>query len=555
MAAIFIAVDEGLKRITGILPASQEYVTTVWWHYIPAWPSSGVIRTLYMIANSTNRSGESIIIAQNDTGEIYLNVAGVKKTGQIFPPGWHSIMLRRRANVNFIDMDIDNDSTSVSTATVVFNTWTFNEVYLGVDPRINGAAAQVAYFREWPLFMSPVTEWQSPTPVQTSSLDTNTPLHTDLLDTTVNDHDWTYVGVGTLTFTSLGGTIEGTYGAWWSMSSLTVASNLHKCILMARTADYLGDTAGRTIVRLKFEPQGAIYDGDLNKYTAVNYKVILYYGILPTSTDATTSIEVANPVADPGINKSEFTVLEGPRSAWHVTWRFAITFKCSTYSSTTATFASDGYVKVYLNDSLLLEAASIVLPRVPGGHGLEYTLGMRGDCDRAWARTIAGVPVTDAEGNFTAGTPSGLVFSDDFNSGLYPDWTVSPALFEGGGGGSPIPYAYSDCGGDGGYGLSAHPVSPSTATGPTETYTGIYRHLRFPPYDPVIPPPGEPPPIEPPPTPPDLTGIFVLYPGPPVVPPTNPKDNYPDRNVPPGPTGTISKKIPNPTIKTALLGE
>lgn len=552
MAAIFDATDEGLKRVTGVLSAANLY-HAVWWVYIPAWPASGQTRTLYMVSNSANRTSQSIVIAQDDTGEIYLVIGGTVVPGAVFQPGWHPISIFRNNTSGTVILYIDQAGSPVCFGTdASLATWTLDEMYLGIDPRTptGGVAQSVAYFREWPLLASTSSEWTSPTPVRTSDLATNTPLHSDLLDTTVNDHDWVQVGGGTQTFTSLGGTLTGCFGALVKTSALILPGLLpdnHHGVLMLKCSSGLGATAGRTIAQFQFTPNGFVFWGHSaggdDTYTAVSSRVDIRYGILPTSSNNTSVITLIDPIVDPGLGISDVTA-NGPRNVWYGTYKFAIAFKCSSYIS--GAYQADGFVKAYLNDDLLAEVVDVVLPRGPfangGGTGIEYTFGIRGDGDRAWARDVATLPTTDGQGAFTGGTPSGLLFFDDFDGGLYPNWTPR-SMYPGGSTPSSV-YTYSDCGGDGGYGVSAYAVSPSSSSlGGIGTFVGLYRWLNFPPFDPD-------PTIEPPPPPPEEPEEEEVPGGIYTVTPTGGIVTRHDRFY-----GDIENKIPDPTVRTALLGE
>jgi hypothetical protein len=486
MAALFDTIDEGVRRTTGLIAATTAYYTATWWVYLPALPPTGVTRTLYFLASSAARATQSIAVTQDSTGLVRLVVAGTPSAGVVVAPGWHALAVGRRAPANFIELYIDNNNQA-STATVPFSSWTFDELYLGVDPRVTGVVQSVAYFREWAAFLGFFTpEWQSPVPVLTDDLDTDTPFHTDLVDLTPQHHDWSHVGGGVQTFASVPVSAEGALGGWWFYSNWTVPLTAPECILRAQTADVLGSTTARLIAEVRIVPQGGTMVGDT--VTAVHHDVHLRYGSGPNALDI-TDLVVHDPFTDPAIGyvvPPAYSVA-GPRNDFCAPYRYALVFGCSTWDAETSTFAVDGFARLYLNDSLLLAATDVLIPRRPDGGAIQYTIGILSDCDRVWARTVAAVPPTTPEGAFTSGLPSGLVYFDEFESGAYPGWSVTE-VFPAAGGGSTPPRSYADCGGDNSWGLSVFGQGPTVGDpGNVAGYTGLWRLLRFPPMAPVEP--------------------------------------------------------------------
>lgn len=497
MAAVFDTIDEGLSRTSDLIPAATEYYTATWWVYLPTIPTAGVVRTLYMVANSANRSGQSIVIAQNDTGTVYLEVAGVASAGAVIATGWHAVAHTRRALLNFVDVWVDN--VQISTASPTITGWTLNELYLGVDPRRTGAAQQVAYFREWPTFNGNwATEAQSPVPVLTADLDTDTPLGTDLLDTTANDHDWAHVGGGLQTFTAAPISSTGAMGGWWfGHAGFAIPITPQTPILRAQTVG--GSTPG-IIADCWIRMTGSTSEGGVT--TASTYDAVLRYW------NGTTMVEqtVSDPIADPIIGQS---VTPAARSTWALPFRWALVFRCSTWSHATSTFAADGRASLYLNDDLLLTVAGVTIPRRPDGHAIRYTVALAGDCDRIWARTVAEVPPTTDEGAWVGSEPSALVYFDEFESGSYAGWTLTSVFPSGG---TPTtPLSYADAGGDDGWGLSIFGAGPTfgSPTAPA-VYTGLTRLLYFPPIPTGTPGPGPDPGPGPGPDPPYVAPSYDL---------------------------------------------
>jgi hypothetical protein len=107
---------------------------------------------------------------------------------------------------------------------------------------------------------------------------------------------------------------------------------------------------------------------------------------------------------------------------------------------------------------------------------------------------------TDSAGAMVGAPPADLVYFDDFTSGTYPDWTPTD-LYEGGGF-TPDPHLWPDCGGNHGRGISIYACGPNDAVGApgvvNHSYAGLTRIASYPP-DTEEPPPVEPPPEAPPP--------------------------------------------------------
>src|SRR4030095_6623084 len=225
--------------------------------------------------------------------------------GQIIAPGWHALAIDRRAPNPLVGVVVDGTTVSSNTTTT-FSGWTLNELYLGLDPRITGAPQQVAYFREWPAFLGSYgTEWQSPVPVRTSDLDTDTPLSLDLLDTTANDHDWRPVGAVSSRAEPIA--TGGAMGGWW-FGSPTFNAPITPQTPVLRAETVGGATPG-IIADFWIIPTGQTSEGDT--ITAATYDVLLRYW------NGTTMAEqrVGNPIADPIIGQ---TYPYPARNAWGV---------------------------------------------------------------------------------------------------------------------------------------------------------------------------------------------------------------------------------------------
>jgi len=274
---------------------------------------------------------------------------------------------------------------------------------------------------------------------------------------------------------------EGAIGGWWSFAVMTIPITAPECILRVELADSLGG-GGSLIADARVMPMGFTSVGDT--VISSTYDVSLRYGTGPAAGDV-VALTVTDPIPDAVGHQ-----VPDARAGYALAWRFAIVFRCSTWNPTSETYAADGRATLYLNDSPLLTATNVTIPRRPDGRGLRYTVGILGDCDRIWGRTVEGLPATTAEGAFT-GSPSGLVYHDDFDSGAYSDWTVTE-LWPTGGGATPAPNAFADCGGDDGWGLSCWGTGPTEGGGLTVPYTGLVRFLRFPPMVPGQPPPEPP---------------------------------------------------------------
>lgn len=564
MAAIFDTVDKGLQRTVDIIPASQEFYSATWWAYIPFIPPTGIIRTLYMVSNSAARNTESIVVAQDDTGEIYLVVAGVKYAGIVVTPGWWAIGLRRRIASNFIDLSVHNSFSFTSSATVPFSSWTLNEMYLGVDPRRDGAQSQAAYFREWTDFVSFYgSEWSSSIPVKLTGLDTDTPLFTDLLDTTVNDHDWVHAGGGTTTFYDVPYSVEGSMGGWWRHCALMMPMSTDFGLLMKVEA------GGGFLAHVTVNPGSFFFDGF--HYVSVDYNVRLRYATGPSASNW-AEIRVDNPFPDPGIGQGPAPL--PPRIGFAVPVRWSIQWKCGTYDPGTSSYAADGHIKFFLNGVEIAGATGITLPRRPSGSNIIYYYGVRTDCDRVWARTVAAIPGTDDDGNFSSGLPDGLVYYDDFDGGNISKWTPFD-WYPGGGGYNIVPNVYPDAGGDGGYGLSIFSQGPYGPAGtPAELYRpwcGLFRKFNYPPIHLSTTGQPPPPPEGPPESPIEIPGVYIMSPpttG--VLPPTDAPPLPAGGVIGPGATAIPSitfdtyygtsqvdyeKGIPAPTIRTAFIGD
>jgi hypothetical protein len=203
------------------------------------------------------------------------------------------------------------------------------------------------------------------------------------------------------------------------------------------------------------------------------------------------TLSANNPVPDPAIGH---VIIGHPRSEWATSWRFAVAFQCSTWDG--SAYATDGFARLYLNGNPtpLLSAENVKIPmRFTSNSNLRYSISPYLDCDRIWARALPTLLPTNADGAMTGAAPADLIFFEDFDGGLYPNWTEF-TFFSGF---PATPYAWSDGGGGGGWGVSvrcSHPSSITCESGHTShDFAGLYREAS----SDVIPPPPPPPPVPP----------------------------------------------------------
>jgi hypothetical protein len=276
--------------------------------------------------------------------------------------------------------------------------------------------------------------------------------------------------------------LEGALGGWWFFSTVGLPFTGTLCLVRAEIADTLADLGG-FIAAVRVVPGNSTSSGGV--WTAVAYTIRLRY-----QSSSVIELVSQTPIPDPVIGHATSGV---PRNGWAGAWRFALTFRCSTFNPATNSYAADGFVQLFLNGSTtpLLSAVDVVIPRRLGaGYGdqVRYSVAANGDCDRVWARSVADVPPTTSEGAFTSGTPSQLVYFEEFDSGAYPGWTPVE-LTPDQPGTPPDPHSWSDCGGDNGWGISSYACGPSLVTGApgvvNHQYAGLWRVAPVVPVEPV----------------------------------------------------------------------
>ncbi len=186
---------------------------------------------------------------------------------------------------------------------------------------------------------------------------------------------------------------------------------------------------------------------------AVDYSVILKYR--NAAGTGYVTLTANNPIPDSAVGH----VISGvARSVWAAPWRFAVEFQSSTWDG--SAYASDGFARLYLNggSTPLLSAENVKIPmRFTTDSNLRYSISTYLDCDRIWARALPIALPTDVNGAMTTAAPWDLIFFEEFDEGLYPNWTPFSFLS----GFPATPYAWSDCGGGGGWGVSARCSPPS----------------------------------------------------------------------------------------------
>ena len=271
--------------------------------------------------------------------------------------------------------------------------------------------------------------------------------------------------------------LEGAMGGWWRWSSIFVPAGGPVCVCRAETI------LGGLIADFRVVPGSSTFSGT---WQTIAYTIRLRY-----QTDAGVVELVSDtPVPDAALGQ----ISAGrPRILFTAAWRFALAFRCSTWDAGTSTYATDGFVKLFINGqtSPLLSAVNVTIPRRLSSGSMRYTVAALADGDRIWARTSAVVPATTSEGALVSGPPADLIYFNEFTSGDITGWT--PIDLYPGGGFVPDPHTWPDCGGDGGWGMSIYACGPNDAVGEpgvvNHSYAGLTRVASYPP---VIVPPIDP---------------------------------------------------------------
>lgn len=195
---------QALKKLSGIVPASDDYTCTFWVRVTNQVVSSyrNYLVQVNGVATYTRWAG---IFSQNTLDNLYGGFDGDGSFTNTIPSEtliqntWYPVAyVRSGANqsIYFNWKLLETVSESVAGAT-------FTEQWLGNDTVGSNGAAQFKYFREWnkaKSLLELTAEWQNSNVVDTDSLWSDTPLIADGNDISGNARNW--ANEGTATFVS-----------------------------------------------------------------------------------------------------------------------------------------------------------------------------------------------------------------------------------------------------------------------------------------------------------------------------------------------------------------
>ena len=195
--ALSCAASEGVKRTSGVVSAASDYSCTFWFR---PHPPAGNGRVPWLLVNGIGTYTEWIAIygTSGAPNNLFLDIgiAGVSvgstAVTAIQQDGYVACGYTRSGTTHTFIVNGAVIGTLVQSVAAL----SFTELRLGDDAGL-AAASTIQYFREWSSALTlaqVIAELNSPVPIVTAGLVTDTPLDGDYLDDSGNGNTWVPVG-------------------------------------------------------------------------------------------------------------------------------------------------------------------------------------------------------------------------------------------------------------------------------------------------------------------------------------------------------------------------